>query len=275
MSIVRIESAMDWVQFSAPGSTILADEMSHFAHELRQQEERAGYLAKNMQVHGYFGWSVGSVAFLVHEQRERVMLKVSSDLCAVHQAYLAALGIENGSSVTRVDLQATVWYAAYMPGVAEDLGRRVLTVRAGRTSPRATYINGLGNGDTTYIGAPSSDKRVRVYDKYKESGGEEDYLNAWRYEVQYRSTYAHEVLKQLNDAIEVGERVAAIINGEFKPYDFTVVPDVRAVQRPKGMQRNTDIERRLQWLKNQVGPATREVAYEVGWDTIMDILKGY
>src|SRR5690348_17691237 len=121
MSIVRIESAMDWVQFSAPGNTILADEMSHFAHELRQQEERAGYLAKNMAVHGYFGWSVGSVAFLVHEQRERVMLKVSSDLCAVHQAYLAALGIENGSSVTRVDLQATVCMLHICPGLLKTL----------------------------------------------------------------------------------------------------------------------------------------------------------
>lgn len=269
-----MEAGLDWIQFSAAGKSMLADEMESFARDLRKTQERDGYLAKSLSIHGYFGWSVGHVAYLINEKRDRVMLKVSSDLAAAHEAYLASLAVDENAAVTRVDLQATLWYNTYMPEVAEDLGRRVAAVRNGRTTPRATYINGFGNGDTMYIGAPSSDKRVRVYDKYKESGGDDNYRYAWRYEVQYRSTYAHQVLKSIAAEISTQEGIGSIINSEFEPYGFVVVPDVRVVQKPQTTPRGTDIERRLYWLRNQVAPAARQVAYEVGWDTILEILKG-
>jgi len=274
MPITRMEVGLDWWQASVPGGTITAEEIEHFANELRAQEEQAGFIAKSLSVHGYFGWSVGAVALLRHDQKNRVMLKVSSDLCYAHQMYLASIGVEQGVSVTRVDVQATVWYTMYIPGVAEELANRVEAVRQGRQQPRVTWINGKGAGDTTYIGAPASDKRIRIYDKYKESGGDDDYRWAWRYEVQYRSTYAKEVLKRIADKLEVDEAIAGIINSEFAPYGHMVIPDAKVVQKPAGMRRDSDINRRMAWLKNQVGPAAREVAYQYGWDTILELLKG-
>lgn len=274
MPITRMEVGLDWFQASVPQGTITGDELDHFAHELRRAEEQAGYLAKTLSIHGYFGWSVGSVALLRHETKNRVMIKVSGDLAGAHAAYLASIGVEQGVAVTRVDLQATIWYTMYIPGVADELADRVAAVRQGRQQPRVTYINGKGAGDTTYIGAPSSDKRIRIYDKYKESGGDDDYRWAWRYEVQYRSSYGQQVLKQIAEGINIDEIIAGIINAEFEPYGHVVVPEVRVVQKPQGRRRDSDIDRRRQWLKNQVGPAARELAYTDGWDTILELLKG-
>lgn len=274
MSIIRIETALDWIQFSFPLETQIAEDAKQFAYMLRSEQEGEGYLAKSLSVHGYFGWSVGSVAYLIHDKRSRAMLKVSSDLAAKRSEYLAILALDPQASVTRLDLQATIWYTAYRPGVAKLLRDRVKAIGRLAATPRSHYIDGIGNGDTMYIGAPASDKRIRVYDKYKESGGDEDYRFAWRYEVQYRSHYAKNVLRQWEQAGLDSEACAAIINSEFEKYEVVVVPDVRAAERPKGARRDTDLDRRIRWLRNQVAPAAREIAYSQGWDYILSVLKG-
>lgn len=77
------------------------------------------------------------------------------------------------------------------------------------------------DGDTIYIGKPSSEKQRRIYDKYLTS--ESDTVEKFqRYEIQYRKNTAQGVIKKIisGGVLNINVMIQRIIKG-----DLTILPD--------------------------------------------------
>jgi hypothetical protein len=71
------------------------------------------------------------------------------------------------------------------------------------------YLRGAkGDGETLYIGAPKSDKRMRIYDKQAESGSDYEWT---RVEVQYRHKMATRACRALLSSKTPSEQVPGMI----------------------------------------------------------------
>lgn len=77
---------------------------------------------------------------------------------------------------------------------------------ASYSSIMSSSKRGHNEGTTIYFGHPSSHKRLRIYDKTVESNGVVDCI---RWEAQYRKVVASEVLFDLLEKVDEGEKHAA------------------------------------------------------------------
>jgi len=162
-------------------------------------------------------------------------------------------------NVSRCDIALDVWYDQD-PG---ELVRQCAQVSAaasrgkGARAWRVAHIDGYGNGDTTYLGARTSDLFIRIYDKMRESEGRADYTNCLRFEVELKGRDAIEAW-----AVEAGTPpsrhwLASFVLARLAERGVQLeVPDHLVV--PTGARpalRRPSTESRLAWLENQVRPA--------------------
>jgi hypothetical protein len=108
---------------------------------------------------------------------------------------------EGKGNISRIDLQITIAEKLDLDALAAAL---VGKIRSQVTIYRT--LQGGQVGDTLYIGAPKSDKRIRLYHK---AGGA-------RFEVQYRRDYASSVASGIRDtgAISVQQVIASFLLNE-------------------------------------------------------------
>ena len=177
--------------------------------------------------------------------------------------YLLRAYWEGAWKCTRIDLQATVRDATTPTArIRTELGA-VLGARSGKEGRpvRVRHVEGYGDGDSLLVGARSSPKYYRIYDKEAESDRAIEYLGCVRYEVELKNGIAERVwwelydnrrdegrtLKLLQDAMAlIG--VNTLQGGNYKPAEFwRVVP------------RETDAERQLLWLEKSVQPVVRKL----------------
>lgn len=274
MAIIKAESGLDWIQFTYPDEATIASQAREVFDSLRRQQEQDGFIGHSVAVHGYEGIACGHVAYLRNQKARRAMLKVSSSLANDVSTYVGLLAIQPESRITRVDLQVTVWYTNYSGDLARLIADRISELERGTRKVKATLINGLGDGDTLYLGATSSDRRLRMYDKYKESQGAKEYRNAWRYEVQYRDEYARKAMERAINNPPIEEAIARTVCAEYKQHDIVVLPKVEGVQRIKSVRRDTSDERRIEWLQKQVAPTIQDLSMRYGWDYVEYLLRG-
>ena len=122
-------------------------------------------------------------------------------------------------------------------------------------------------GATVYIGAPSSDFRVRIYDKALEQGVEGHWI---RVELVMRSANANAFVEDMTNSENVGKLAAQVINDKFSFIErddsnisrCTVcdwwqnfvdeLDKVRLVSRDVIQH---GVERIRSWIENQVGPS--------------------
>lgn len=102
-------------------------------------------------------------------------------------------------------------------------------------------------GSTVYIGGPSSERRLMIYDKTAESDGA---IDAYRWEARYRKTYAQALGERLVNARHDLVDVGCIIRGAF-----TAMIDFRV---PSSKHRD-NVERwdRESWWSDLIDNATR------------------
>jgi hypothetical protein len=169
---------------------------------------------------------------------------------------------------TRLDLQTTLvlpWdTTGYARKFAEDV--KAFSLGAGRGGGRpggrptsVQLIESFGDGDTVYVGSPTSEVRGRSYDKHKESGGKFP-LGSWRYEVQYKGSQAGEVYSRLRATDDVGK---AVVSHVARWYGDKGVPmpleHIEAVEAVKTAPHEADVERSLRWLHDTVRPAVQDL----------------
>lgn len=148
-------------------------------------------------------------------------------------------------------------------------------------------IDGVNKaGSTLYIGAPSSDFRVRIYDKALEQGAEGHWI---RVELVMRAVNANAFVLEMTNSENVGKLAAQVINDKFSFIErddsnisrCTVcgwwlafvdeLGKVRLVSR-KVIQHGVDHIR--DWIQTQVGPSLYILMQTMGILDICNIAAG-
>lgn len=219
---------------------------------------------------GYYGESCGNAAYGAGNQG--TLLQASG--WAADNLQGMGLPFDNAP---RVDMQVTVWFDKDIPYIAKwgaELSNNARqNVHGGKWAIKV--IDGYGSGDTLYLGSRTSENYIRVYDKWRESGKDEAYKYAWRFEVELKNTRAVEAwsgacsLRQSPETIAGTVRWYLASRGVYLPRTVSSV----LAARPEKPNRDTDNERRLAWLYNQVRPSIdKMLATGVPLDRVLSAL---
>lgn len=248
-------AAPDYVRLTAgdPRNEDLADLYKQTAHRVVASSETSGLGWRPWTWMGYVGEACGSVAY----GRSYVghILQISG-WQAADEAVLR-LPFDN---VPRWDVQLTVWLNEDVP----SLGRRVVEAseaardRAAHRPWRTTLIDGRGSGDTAYIGSRSSATFLRIYDKWREQGRSEEYVHAWRFELELKDSAAKPYWPSLHGPTPAPDYYAAIVLANLRSRGIHLPPigalRDQIVPEPLRRRRPTD-DSRLAWLRTQVAPS--------------------
>lgn len=177
-------------------------------------------------------------------------------------------------NVPRVDVALTVWYEQdECASIAHHakVSRR-FSASKGVSGWKVTHIDGGEHGTTTYVGSRTSDIFIRIYDKDRESEGDEDYENAIRYEVEFKGEAAKEVWAAAHRTTPSREYLASLVQNVCTPrgVHLPLLAPASLAQAPVIKPPKTDTERRLAWLRNQVAPSIDKLLTDgVHRDTIL------
>lgn len=165
-----------------------------------------------------------------------------------------AIDVHDGA----LDIQSL--YDQIRSKIADTHGRKERLQRSGE------------NGITLYIGAPTSDKQLRIYDKGAEREVGEDWKRA---ELQIRGKAAHALGKMLPYIQEHKlSEVARNLIGDMVWFDNEIwaemVSAASTVRICLSQKQKGDL---LDWLANQVAPAIARYIKEGGNPDIMDKLS--
>ena len=249
-------SYVDYLRLTHSGNAENVDLEQAYHMAMLRAARRAGpeeSAVERFRLMGYYGYRLGSAFWGRSEQGYMVQ-------CAgVGAAELFDMNLPF-TGVPRLDVQVTYWYERENRGVASATAELSVHARAkNRGRPwKVRYINGMGSGDTCYIGSRGKkSKFLRCYDKYAESGQNADYKYAWRYECEltdFHAIYAYNTLRSLGQS---DLSCMQVLSGYWQergislPYDGTL----EALPPGKLPLDITSKERWLRWLKEGVAPS--------------------
>jgi Replication initiation factor len=219
---------------------------------------------------GYYGERCASVAYGSGTQGH--ILQVSG-----WQAEDAVRYQVPWDGIPRLDVQVTVWLSEDRPGLAEDIAQRSENERGSRNGGRwkVRLQKGYGDGDTCYIGTRGGDSYIRIYDKWRERGGDDDYRHAWRFEVELGGDAAKAVWPDTGAAAPGHQYWYGIVRSWCRRRGiYLPVPEIGAkVSSPIYKKASTTTDTRLAWLRNQVAPSLEKLlAAGVSRETVMEAL---
>ena len=194
------------------------------------------------------------------------------------------LTAEETANVSRIDVACDDREGFLdMDEIVQKVQTNQVNSRMTRRSVLVSYDGTQRNGSTIYIGAPSSDFRVRIYDKALEQGEDGHWV---RVELVLRKKNANAFVEQMTNAESVGKLAAQVINDKFAFIDrddsnitrCTVcgwwkefvdeLESVRLVARCVIQHRVEQIEN---WVEAQVGPSLAIIVRTLGWPHLMEI----
>lgn len=161
---------------------------------------------------------------------------------------------------SRLDIQVTMWFPNQRPKLVQAVASASNVARVGaRGRPwNIRFIDGMGAGDTAYIGTRGKkSKFLRCYDKGAESKGLQGYENAYRFEAELTDHHAREAEGTLLDVGSGPEAVASLVAAYYRERGIEL-PEVTGSEchRASSLPRDeSSAERRLAWLRSQVSPA--------------------
>jgi len=203
---------------------------------------------------GARGW-YGDKCFVGVWDNGMLLIQASSAWAQVVADRIADIIPQKDMSVARIDLQATMWVA--------DADAIITTVvpckRYKCTLVRPLYERGC----TLYVGAPSSDARLRMYNKSVESGQYPPEGGEWlRVELQLRNRYADRAWLNWRKRAQAGF-LLEYLRKMTDERTYRMVRDAMEHGEEPVIDEDVDddwIERRLYWLRHTVIPALRRLA---------------
>lgn len=196
-------------------------------------------------------------------------------------ALFRLLAADETANVSRIDI-ACDDREGYL-----DMEQIIAKTRANAVNSRMRWkdihesIDGVNKaGATVYIGAPSSEFRVRIYDKALEQGVEGHWI---RVELVMRSANANAFVEDMTNSENVGKLAAQVINDKFSfiERDDSNISRCTVCDRWQNFVDELDkvrlvsreviqhgVERIRGWIENQVGPSLYILMKTMG---IMDI----
>lgn len=201
---------------------------------------------------GYYGESLGSASW--GEGPQGLVLQASG------VAATEVLGCRwNYSNVPRIDLQATYWYPERKEDIAMACALQAkdnwLDARGRR--PKVRLIQGMGDGDTCYVGTRGKNaKFLRVYDKERESGREE-YAGAWRFEMELTDEHAKRAFMALRRYSYNPRTILEYVSMYMREKSIWLPVPVggEPVELPRVRREETSVYRTLEWFERGVAPS--------------------
>lgn len=230
-----------------------------------------GYRPERWVWKGYYGETWGSVSW--GEGAQGAILQLSG--------VAAAEGVRlrlPWTGCPRLDLQATYWLGADVKGLAHHVAEVTDRFRWSERGPKwsCRYIDGRGEGDTTYIGKRGKQSKfLRVYDKWRQQNLSEDWRHAWRFEAELTDGHAEYALGTLLDTTMSEHTCLGVLGAYFQERGI-YLPEIRdgRYYRPSVIKKPPeDVDRLVRWLEEQVAPALeRGIAAGLTRDQIRTIL---
>lgn len=213
------------------------------------------------------------------------MTSFSSGSASAFSALFKRLAAEESCSVSRLDVACDDRDGALdMDVILEKVQHNELNSRLTKRSVVVSYDGMMKNGATCYIGAPSSDFRVRIYDKALEQGIEGHWL---RVEMVMRHENAKSFVMSLSAGEAVGSLAAKVLNDKLSFIDrddsnisrcsvcdwwrnfVDELDSVRLVSREVIQHAVEHVEAWVEW---QVGPSLALLFETIGWSRIFELV---
>lgn len=157
--------------------------------------------------------------------------------------------------------------------------------RMAKRSIVASFDGIQRSGSTVYIGAPSSDFRVRIYDKALEEGVSGHWV---RVELVIRGKNANAFVEQMTSAESVGKLAAQVINDKFSFIErddcnitrcsvchwwAEFVDELESVRLVARCVMQHAVERIDNWVEAQVGPSLAVLYRTLGWPHLWELAR--
>ena len=196
------------------------------------------------------------------------------------------LAAEKDANISRIDIACDDREGYLCMG---DIVRKVqgneVNSRMARRSVIVSYNGAQTGGTTAYIGAPSSDFRIRIYDKAAETGTDGHWI---RVELVMRGKNANAFGAQLTNSESVGKLAAQVLNDKFSfiekddsnitrctvcPWWASFVDELEAVRLVVRCVVQHSVEQIHNWAEAQVGPSLAILLRTMGFGSIFALAK--
>lgn len=243
-----IEVGVDWVTATCkPGRR--AAEMFLWGASLLRQTEQEHNRPQRATWQRYSGEQCGSV--FLGERSDGTCLRLSGDTAQRWWQRTTALA----DSISRLDTQVTWRCEPPRPRLGELAWGQAIDAaeRVGRP-PTITKVEQYKGGYTLYLGARSSDRFGRLYDKYEESN-EDCYKNCWRYELELKQEQALGAARAIANAVSPSLLITSTVHAFFNergvhpPFTPTDTGPFRRVH----VEQPDDVKR-YEWLRDTILP---------------------
>lgn len=247
-----IESVgVDWITATC-NSSRRSSVYEGLAHVLLLKERALGNDVSTYAGLGYVGRTCGGVSF--GRRHDGVIIQLRSELAREHFKPVA----KSASNISRLDVQYTVRLAQPQPDFFHTAyyARGHVKKMRGRGVDVSLKVSEK-KGDGIYIGARSSDKYGRAYDKgMDEKTDAKGHLI--RLEAEFKNAYANHWATKLIRTKKMDALAGAIVNGFFKPHGIPVSTNFNQKREVLTTQVSDD-NRRLRWLSNNVRPTVERL----------------
>lgn len=196
------------------------------------------------------------------------------------------LASTDGANVSRLDI-ACDDRAGYlsMDDVLSKVQENEINSRMTARSVVVSFNGTRRSGATVYIGAASSDFRVRIYDKALEEGIDGHWV---RVELVMRGKNSKAFVAQMTNCENVGKLAAQVINDKFSFIErddsnisrCTVcdwwtkfVDELEAVRLVARKVIQHTVERISGWVEAQVGPSLAILLRTMGWPYLFELAQ--
>ena len=170
-----------------------------------------------------------------------------------------------------------------MEEIVEKVQANEINSRMTKRSVIVSFDGTQRSGSTIYLGAPSSDFRVRIYDKALEEGVDGHWI---RVELVMRHKNAAAFAEQMNSAPSVGKLAAQVVNDKFSFIERddsnitrctvcgwwrSFVDELESVRLVARCVVQHSVERIENWIESQVGPSLAVILNTLGWPHLFEL----
>ena len=172
-----------------------------------------------------------------------------------------------------------------MEEIVEKVQANEINSRMTKRSVIVSFDGTQRSGSTIYLGAPSSDFRVRIYDKALEEGVDGHWI---RVELVMRHKNAAAFVEQMNSAPSVGKLAAQVVNDKFSFIERddsnitrctvcgwwqSFVDELESVRLVARCVIQHSVERIENWIESQVGPSLAVILNTLGWPHLFELAR--
>ena len=196
------------------------------------------------------------------------------------------LAADETANVSRIDIACDDRKGFLnMEEIVEKVQANEINSRMTKRSVIVSFDGTQRSGSTIYLGAPSSDFRVRIYDKALEEGVDGHWI---RVELVMRHKNAAAFVAQMNSAPSVGKLAAQVVNDKISFIERddsnitrctvcgwwqSFVDELESVRLVARCVVQHSVERIENWIESQVGPSLAVILNTLGWPHLFELAR--